>query len=218
MMKNAKYQRESEQVLRALLKMHDCPLKYHEVRARFMGNIASPDMEVTPMREIEAIWGGKMPAFKSNDEASLLINGLIGGIWNELSVHQNPKKPFRLMRVKAAPPSYEHLGKLAKFWREEIDGFMDGLMLGQEEIDMPQAALPSLEVLGEIRAMLEGIHQLCIAPPGPASTDSLAENMKHVHRMMDIAQLEINSIIQFCKEARARMFDAQEYGAPGTLH
>jgi hypothetical protein len=218
MVKSSKLDRLSDQVLRALLKKHECPLRFHEVRARFMGNIATPDISATPMQEIRALWGGELPEFDSAEDAESLITGLTGGLWNGLTKHQSRRTPFQLTRIKAAAPSYEHLARLSKFRREELDGFIEGLFVGKDYIELPETAHKAVGSLSEIRAMMAGTYELCACPPAPASTESLAETLRHIRELSRIAEAEINTVIQSCKAARAHMRETFTAEKPDVLH
>ena len=55
----------SDEEVRALLERYRCPVPFHAVRTRFLGNIASPDVQTSPMRAVEALWGGGLPKFES---------------------------------------------------------------------------------------------------------------------------------------------------------
>jgi hypothetical protein len=57
---------------------------FHEVRTRFLGNIASPIMGASPMKELESLWGGELPEFENIEAA----NELIGAVE---SSHQTPR-------------------------------------------------------------------------------------------------------------------------------
>ena len=94
MAKASKLDRLSDQVTMALLEKHACPLSFHAVRALFMGNIATPDMAASPMQTIHDLWGGELPEFESKKDAELLMMGLMQGLWNGLSAHQNPSTPL----------------------------------------------------------------------------------------------------------------------------
>src|ERR1700680_3841625 len=43
--------------VRALLILYRCPVPFHEVRTRFLGNITSPGMGVSPIKVVERLWG-----------------------------------------------------------------------------------------------------------------------------------------------------------------
>ncbi len=49
----------------ALLKRYKCQTPFHEVRTRFLGNIASPVIGASPMETVKQLWGGELPAFDS---------------------------------------------------------------------------------------------------------------------------------------------------------
>jgi hypothetical protein len=40
-----------------------------EVRTRFLGNIATPVVSASPLKVVEALWGGELPAFDSIEGA-----------------------------------------------------------------------------------------------------------------------------------------------------
>jgi hypothetical protein len=37
------------------------PVPCHEVRTRFLGNIAAPQLAVSPMQIVKDLWGGELP-------------------------------------------------------------------------------------------------------------------------------------------------------------
>ncbi len=193
----------SDQVVRALLERHACPLPFHAVRALFMGNIATPDMGASPMQAIRDLWGGDLPEFESEQDAELLLTGLMQGLWNGLSDHQKRTDPFKLVRVKSGPPSWETLARLALMRREELDGFLEGLFAGQDEIDLPEKAHEATNILGELRAMIAGVHHLATTNATPSDVTELEDLIKQIRELSIIAEKEINVAIQSCKRARA---------------
>ena len=60
----------------AMLKRYRCPTPFHEVRTRFLGNIASPVLSASPMETIKQLWGGELPEFDSMDAVNELFNVL----------------------------------------------------------------------------------------------------------------------------------------------
>ena len=93
----------SDGQVRALLERYGCPVPFHEVRTRFLGNIASPVMSASPIKVVEYLWGGELPPFNTIDEANELIGALVMGLWNRLTRHQDRALPFRLTRIETAP-------------------------------------------------------------------------------------------------------------------
>ena len=75
----------TDENVRALLARYRCPVPFHEVRTRFLGNVASPAMSSAPIKMVEDLWGGELPAFDSMDAANELISALVMGLWNRRS-------------------------------------------------------------------------------------------------------------------------------------
>lgn len=44
----------------AMLERYKCPVLFHEVRTRFLGNIASPVLGASPMETIKRLWDGEL--------------------------------------------------------------------------------------------------------------------------------------------------------------
>ena len=84
---------DEKQVL-SLLKEYDCPVPYHEVRTRFLGNIATPAITASPMHIVKGLWGGELPEFESLEAVNDLVGALINGLWNSLTRHQKRTEPF----------------------------------------------------------------------------------------------------------------------------
>jgi hypothetical protein len=117
--------------VRVLLQRYQCPVPFHAVRTRFLGNIATPAMQAAPMETVSALWGGELPAFDTLDAANELIGALVMGLWNRLSRHQERSAPFRLTRVDVSV-TREGLAELALMRQEELDGFTEGLFGAQD--------------------------------------------------------------------------------------
>ena len=66
--------------IRALLKRYACPFPYPQVRARFMGNIATPAMNASPMKEVQRFWNDDLPEFESQTEAEAFFAALLQGL------------------------------------------------------------------------------------------------------------------------------------------
>lgn len=129
--------------VRRLLEKYACPFPYHEVRTRFLGNIATPDMTVSPVTVFKNLWGGELPIFDSMDDVNELLGVLVNGLWNSLTIHQKRTEPFRLVRINVEPTP-EGIGSLALVRLQELEGFIDGLLNGQDEIDLPEKTSRSL--------------------------------------------------------------------------
>ncbi len=66
----------SDEQVRALLERYRCPVPFHEVRTRFLGNIASPVVAASPLETVKGLWGGELPEFDDLDAVSELMGAL----------------------------------------------------------------------------------------------------------------------------------------------
>ena len=106
----------SDDEIRSLLNRYRCPVPFHVVRTRLLGNIASPGMTASPMDTVAGLWGGELPAIDNLDALNELLRGLLMGLWNSLARHQNRNAPFRLIRVDV-PETREGLADIAAIRR-----------------------------------------------------------------------------------------------------
>jgi hypothetical protein len=202
-----------EKQVRTLLQKYNCPVPYHEVRTRFLGNIATPAMTASPMQIVKGLWGGELPEFENLEAVNELIGALINGLWNSLARHQKRTEPFRLARVPIEPTRVG-LTAYALMRRQEIDGFVDGLFNGQEVIDLPEKAQSSADVIGELRAMLVGLHTLALDETKAGSDKEFATTLKQVQELTPIIEREINSIVLACTRARRQMLKTPDFSGP----
>lgn len=119
----------SNKTVQALLAKHECPVPFHEVRTRFLGNIATPAISAAPLQIIKDLWGGELPAFDSIDAVNELLDALVQGLWNDLTRHQKRSQPFRLTRM-ALEPTAEDLGRYGlvrlQNWTDSSKDFSTG--------------------------------------------------------------------------------------------
>ncbi len=190
--------------VRALLRRYQCPVPFHAVRTRFLGNIATPAMEAAPMGTVSALWGGELPAFDTLDAANELIGALVMGLWNRLSRHQERSAPFRLTRVDVSV-TREGLAELALMRQEELDGFTEGLFGAHESLDFPERAHKALGVLAEIRAMMEGVREVASNSTKPATPADIAATLGHLREFTRIAEHEMHELVLSCTRAQRQI-------------
>lgn len=65
--------------VRALPERYACLVPFHEVRTRFLGNIAAPGPQAAPIKAVQGLWGGKLPEFESMEAVNELLGALIMG-------------------------------------------------------------------------------------------------------------------------------------------
>jgi hypothetical protein len=206
----------SDEQVRALLERYKCPVPFHEVRTRFLGNIASPVMSASPIKVVEDLWGGELPPFDNIDEANELIGALVMGLWNRLTGHQDRTSPFRLMRVDTAS-TREGLAALALMRRQELDGFIEGLFGREEVVDLPKRARRGLDELGQMRALFEAVVHLAEDDTKQPTDKGVETTLGRMREMTKIAEHEIHAIVLACARARKQMMAGTPTTRP-TVH
>jgi len=206
----------SDEQVRALLVRYACPVPFHEVRTRFLGNIASPAIGVSPMKMVESRWGGKLPEIETKDAASELIGALIMGLWNQLTKHQDRNAPFRLTRSSIAP-TREGLATLALMRRQELDGFVEGLFGQEEVVDVPERALRGLDNLADMRALFAATADFATDETKPAPLKEMETTLRLLREMTKNAEHEMHAIVLSCKRARKLMLAGIPAKKP-TIH
>ena len=200
----------------ALLERYRCPTPFHEIRTRFLGNIASPVMSASPLETVKQLWGGELPEFDSVDAVNELLGALVAGLWNRLTAHQSGRNPFRLLRFEVAQ-TREGLKHLALVRRQELDGFVEGLFGPEEHINLPERAHKALGVLAEIRAMLVGVINLLDDSSKTAEPDDLKGLVRNIQEITIIVETELNKAIYSCVRARRQLLEQIPATKP-TLH
>ncbi len=196
----------SDAAVKALIEKYACPVPFHEVRTRFLGNIATPELSASPLQMIQDLWGGELPIFDSMDEANELIGALVDGLWNGLTRYQKRSQPFRLIRVPMEP-SAANLGQYGRIRLEELDGFIEGLFNGQDVIDLPERAHEGVGHLAELRAMMAGICELVARDPNADDRTQLDTTFKHLRELTRIMETEIHEAVLSCTRARRQMLE-----------
>jgi len=177
----------------ALLERYDCPTPYHAVCTHFLGAM-SGSAPVQPMKVLATIWDGALPAFASIDAVNELLNALINGLWNELTVHQDEAQPYRLMPMPARA-TRKTLASLIATRAEEIRGFLMGIFGDQEDLEVPEPMAESLDILMELRDMFSGMQALLEDPEKPASTAELKTLKAHTAELTHIVEREIHAVV-----------------------
>jgi hypothetical protein len=193
--------------VRALLDRYRCPVPFHAVRTRFLGDIASPVMSASPLDAVKALWGGEFPEFDSLDAVNELLRILIMGLWNRLSRHQERNAPFRLMRVEI-PETREGLVHIALIRREELDGFVEGLFGKEQSLELPERAHRALDALSELRAIFDGLHELAGNPTKPVMADDIAQTRRNIRELTKVGEREIHEVVLSCTRARRQLLNS----------
>ena len=206
----------SDAEVQALLTRYQCPVPFHEVRTRFLGNIATPDMNASPIKSVESLWGGKLPEFDTIDAANELIGALMMGLWNRLSRHQQRSVPFRLTR-RTIPATREGLATLASMRLQELDGFIEGLFGSKDTLELPERAHQGLNVLAEVRALFAATRDLAVDETISAPSKQVETTLQHLRDLTKNAEQEIHAVVLSCTRARRQILEEITSIKP-TLH
>ena len=201
--------------VRDLLARYACPVPFHAVRTRLLGNIASPRLDASPVQTVKDLWGGELPEFDDMDAVNLLFQDLMS-LWNNLAKHQSRSKPFKLSR-EGTGSTDDNLRRLCEVRTEELEGFVDGLFGADEDLDLLERAAEGMDQISQINAMIRGVLDLLNRPAMPPATDKeRASTLKNVKDLSRIAEKEIHAVILSCKRARAQSIS--QSGPRPTFH
>jgi hypothetical protein len=214
MQKHMKPVTATDDDVRALLDRYSCPVPFHEVRARFLGNIATPSMVASPINMVQDLWGGELPAFGSIDAANELIGALIMGLWNRLTRHQDRNSPFRLTRIETAPMR-EGLTDLSLMRVQEIDGFVAGLFGREDRIDLPERAHRALDDLAKMRALFVAVQDVATDETKAATLGDVQTTLRHLRKMTKNAEHAMHTVVLSCTRARKQTLSASPLGKAG---
>lgn len=190
-----------------LLEYFSCPCPFHQVRAGFMGNVASPDLNVKPLGEVERAWNGALPDFRNDEEMNAFMQILVMGFYNKMCSHQDRDNPFKLVKLEPIFLGNECVMLFGSARSEEIDGFVGGLFGGQKDIALPTIAREAIESLLEKRESFAAAAEIASDPSEQSDEASIKRTLEKFQEMTRVAEEEINVVIQSCKEARAKAVD-----------
>ena len=206
----------SDNDVRVLLERYRCPVPFHAVRTRFLGNIASPIPSASPLDTVKALWGGELPEFDSLGAVNELLAVLVMGLWNRLTRHQERSAPFRLVRAEI-PETSEGLVPIALVRREELDGFVEGVFGNEESLELPERAHRALDALSELRAIFDGLHELAGNMTKPVTADDIAQTRRNIRELTKVGEREIHDVVLSCTRARRQLLNSVPTAKP-TLH
>ena len=185
--------RDIEAQALAMLERYDCPMPFHAVRTHFLGAMCAPG-PVQPMKTLARLWGGRLPAMPSIDAVNELLGVLISGLWNALTVHQDPDRPYPLMAFPART-TRESLACVAETRAEEIHGFLSGVFGDEESLEVPGSMGESLDALMEVEGIFAGMQELLEDPAQPATASDLKGLRAQVAELTAIAERAMHAVV-----------------------
>jgi len=184
------------QHVQSLLSEYQCPYKFHEVRAAFMGAIASPYV-VDPVFELNALWDGEFPELASQEKLDEVTKTFLEDFWGLLAEHSSEQAvlPFMLTPLEKAA-SLDEIKAHARLRGEELDSFLTGFFQDQETLELDEEVGESLDILEELVQLLTDMVNMKEGTPlGVTELSDLADNLI---KMTEMAELEMNNLIVSC--------------------
>jgi hypothetical protein len=189
-----------DQVLDVLEK-YKCEYELHEVRALFMGAIASPVEQVNPMDEVKSLWDGQLPPVDRVEDINEIMSVLAMGLWNQLSTHIALESPFVLMGYDNIE-TFTDLKEMAQVKVDEIHYFISGYMQGEEKITLLPEIAESLETLDDLSLMFNKM--IDTAKKAQATEQEFIELVDELMQNCEITIEEMNFIIVSTAETRGQ--------------
>lgn len=184
------------QHVQSLLSEYQCPYKFHEVRAAFMGAIASPYV-VDPVFELNALWDGEFPELASQEKLDEVTKTFLEDFWGLLAEHSSAEAvlPFMLTPLEKAA-SLDEIKAHARLRGEELDSFLTVFFQDQETLELDEEVGESLDILEELVQLLTDMVNMKEGTPlGVTELSDLADNLI---KMTEMAELEMNNLIVSC--------------------
>ncbi len=184
------------QHVQSLLSEYQCPYQFHEVRAAFMGAIASPYV-VDPLFELNALWDGEFPELASQEKLDEVTKTFLEEFWGVLAAHdkEDAELPFSLTALDKAT-SLSELKAHAQLRGEELDAFLTGFFQDQENLELDEDIGDSLDILEELVQMYTDIVNM--EESSALSATELSDLSDNLLKMTDMAELEMNNLIVSC--------------------
>ncbi len=200
--------------LTTLLERYGCAVGLHEVRTRFLGNIASPAQDARASDAVRQLWGGEFPHEGNLQVLDELLSVLVDGLWNRIDAQHSGGKPFKLWVVERAH-TRESLQQLARVRTQELDGFFKGLFGTEQQLELPPAASRALDVLAAIRDLLSGVMELLADTRQQAKAQDLKSAARSLRKLSEHMEREINKAFRACRRPGA---PARRVASKPTLH
>ena len=184
------------QHVQSLLSEYQCPYQFHEVRAAFMGAIASPYV-VDPLFELNALWDGEFPELASQEKLDEVTKTFLEDFWGLLAAYgkEDAALPFSLTALDKAT-SLSELKAHAQLRGEELDAFLTGFFQDQENLELDEDIGDSLDILEELVQMYTDIVNM--EESSTFNATELSDLADNLLKMTDMAELEMNNLIVSC--------------------
>ena len=199
-MKRQKFKYPGDAAFQRLLEKYDCPTPFHVVRMRFLGEIASLDLDASPIKTIESFWNGELPVFELDEEASAFFHVMMG-LWNRMARHQDG------VLVKLFKPKilreWDDIAAAFQMRAEEIrDGFLVGYSGNGTDQHLPESLEEALHELKEIAKRFEEVAERVQGPQRIGDKMSCDDYRQFIEVRTKEVESLLTAIMRATKEVR----------------
>ncbi|MDY4840758.1 MAG: hypothetical protein SO314_00115 [Alphaproteobacteria bacterium] len=174
-----------------LLEHYKCPTPADVVKARFVGSICSPNLELRPTDVISSFWlEGQEPRLETKEEADLFFKFFMGA-WDD-AFEKVKKNDVRF------PPFKKDLESLKETCRRRFDvlewGFVEGFWGGKQDLKIPAYIAEIIDSLSDVAGLYQVLLKKLDKKP---ELDEIAKTISHSDSMAEkaIAFIIENSVL-----------------------
>ncbi len=164
-----------------LLEHYKCPMPVDVVKARFVGSICSPNLELRPTDVISSFWPeGQEPRLETKEEADLFFKFFMGA-WDD-AFEKVKKNDVRF------PPFKKDLENLKETCRRRFNmlewGFVEGFWGGKQDLKIPAYIAEIIDSLSDVAGLYQVLLKKLDKKP---ELDEIAKTISHSDSMAEKA-------------------------------
>ncbi len=213
-MKRQTFKYPGDAAFQRLLEKYNCPMPFHVVRMRFLGEIASLDFGASPIKTIESFWDGDLPVFDREEEASAFFQAMMS-LWNRMARHQDGVlvKLFKPKKLR----EWDDIAAAFRMRAEEIrDGFLVGYSGSGTDQHLPESLEEALHGLREIGERFEEAAERVQRPQRVEDELSFDDYRQLLEVRTKEVETLLTAIMRASKELRKLRFAAASEIDDGT--
>ena len=167
--------------LAKLLEHYKCPTPVDVVKARFIGSICSPNLDLRPTDVISSFWPeGQEPRLETKDEADLFFKFFMGAWDDAFEKVKNNNVKF--------PPFKKDIESLKETCRSRFDelewGSIEGFWGGRQDLKIPAYVAEIIDSLSDVAGLYRVLLKKLDKNP---EQDEIAKIISHSDSMAEKA-------------------------------
>lgn len=201
--------KHSTMALDALLGERAGAMPVWQVRALFLGALASTNMRLGPHHLLSCVLGDEDPKLDSAEEAQALVRAL-GALWNDLT--ESARDGVHLSDVVVpAKPSIQQLRAFAERRYDELNWFIRGIDAGGDDpADFGNEGVALFRKLAEVSAYFERYLETPEDAAEQTSVSELRESARALQGKTRVAEGILGDLLEVGRVVRANALSAFE--------